>query len=69
MDIDRDTLARLAISLLENEDGIEEKSYDMLYGILQDAGLEAILNRVDSVNGKFFLYDEDVQNLKEILVL
>lgn len=58
-------LRQLAINLLDCEDGVCEAGYQNLSRLLALHGHKDILNKVDAVEDKFYLYETDAEQLRQ----
>jgi len=62
-------IRELGLLLLDDENGINEKAYDKLAGMLADAGCQDILSQVDAIDGCFYIgedfAEEQLENLNE----
>ena len=59
-------LRKLAILLLDDENGINEAAYNELAAELSAAGHTDILNAVTAQDGRFYLGEDDAQDLLRI---
>lgn len=57
----------LAIELLDDENGINAKGYDLLEDLLNETGNSDIVNAVDAQNGRFFLGEEVAEQFRNDL--
>lgn len=56
-------LRQLAIALLDDDQGINEKAYKILTGLLLDSSNTDILRAVDCTDSRFYLTAEAVKRL------
>jgi len=56
-------LRKLAILLLDDENGINEAAYNELATQLAEAGHTDILNAVTAQDGRYYLGEDDAQDL------
>ena len=51
-------IRKMALYLLDDENGISERAYVYLSGMLVESGNEDILQQVDATNGRFYIGED-----------
>ena len=66
----RDRLETLAIALLNDEHGINEQAYSQLVSLMQETypdGYTELLDKVRHTDGRFYVKQEDVQHIIDLM--
>lgn len=64
--VDAKGIRTLAIEVLDSEDGISEKSYSVLRNLLLKTGNKDIVKLVDATDGRFYLGEDDAEDLRKV---
>ena len=56
-----------AVDLLDDPHGINEKAWNSLSDMLHDNGHRDIVQATKATDGRFYLYEDDAEDLRQII--
>lgn len=65
---DKQILRQAIIALLDDEHGISNETYYHIDLLCLNNGWEDIISKVENVNNRWFLNEDDAENLRKVLI-